>query len=118
MSEHSVEGGGDGWAGGAEVADGEVGVVGEGGARADHDGVVGAAEGVDLAAGFRSRDPAGFAGGGGGAAVERCGEFQGDEGQVLRDALQEPGVEAGGLGGEDAFGDGDPGGAEQDVALA
>ena len=54
----------------AHVADGEVGIIGQRCARADHDGIVTQAQGVNLAAGLWPRDPAGLAGAGGGAAVE------------------------------------------------
>ena len=52
-----------------------------------------------------------------GAAVERGGEFEGDEGAATADAAEEAAIEGGGFGGTDVFRDGNPGGAQAGDAL-
>ena len=100
--------------GGAEAGDaaGEVGVVGEHGADADHDRVVPAAQGVGHAARGLGGDPAAFAAMRGDAAVERGGELQRHQRAALCQTQDEAGGDLGGLVLQHALLHGDAGGAQ------
>ena len=60
-------------------ATGQLGIVNNGGAGADHDRIMAGAQGVRALARRRSADPLALAARGGDAAVERSSEFEGDQ---------------------------------------
>ena len=97
MAEAAVQHDADGLVGAPMSRTRQVRVIGAGGAGADHHRIMAHAQGMDGAARRGPGDPAGFARGGGDAAIERGGEFQGDEGQALRHPFEKTCIGGGGL---------------------
>lgn len=90
-------------------SDGQSWVVGQDGADADEDGVMGAAESHDIQPGSRAGDPSGLTGAGGDLAVEGETGLEGDERGVVKDPMIEPDIQFGGGFGEETGLDADPG---------
>ena len=103
---------------GAVETAGQIGIVGQGGADANEDGVVFGTQAVGLAAGRLAGDPAAFARRGGDAAVEGGGKLERDQRAALLEASDEAGDQGGGLAGEEAGLDGQAGRAEAGKAAS
>ena len=85
-------------------------------ACADQHGVVAVPKGVDVVARLWPGDPAAFTGGGGNAAIETAGEFEGEERAALGDAEEEACVGVGRGGSLDMLGDTKACGAQNGMA--
>src|SRR6516162_5368499 len=74
-------------------ATGKLGIVRDGGAGTDHDRVMAGAQRVRTLTRRRSADPLAFAARRGDAAIERSGEFEGDQRTPEPQAAQETGID-------------------------
>jgi hypothetical protein len=116
QAQPAVEHDAQGLAGDAQVAHGQVGIVGQRGADAHHHRVMAGAQGMDARARLRAGDPFRHPGRIGDAPVDRQGQLERDMGHPGQDAAQEAFVQHLGFGTQDAFGDGRAARAQDRVA--